>query len=88
MSTTAGVDNPTVPELTEQNPLCREVNRGLMVSFINADLINRCNLDVRTSIVLYDADGDFLYALAAMPDDATMTALHERAGVAYWSKGV
>ena len=77
-----------VSELTEQSPMCREINRGQMVAFINADLINRCNLDVRTSIVLYDADRDVRYAVAEMPDETVMAALHERAGIAYWSKGV
>lgn len=77
-----------VTELSNQNPMNREINRGLMVAFINADLLNRSHLDVRTSIVLYDGDGDFRYALAEMPDEALMASLQERAGIAYWSKGV
>lgn len=88
MSTVVEVENPDVCELVEQDPMRRRINREQMVAFINADLINRCNLDVRRSIVLYNADRNFRYAVAEMPDDTTMAALHERAGIAYWSKGV
>lgn len=77
-----------IPERPKQNPMERKINEGLMVAFINADLVNRANLDVRKSIVLYDADGDFRYALSEMPDDSIMSRLKEEAGIAYWSKGI
>lgn len=76
-----------VTELTKQNPMQREMNKGLMVAFINADLFTRHALDVRTSVVLYDADGDFRYAVSDMPDETTMDALQD-AGIAFWSKGI
>ncbi|MET3959854.1 hypothetical protein ABIE52_006789 [Rhodococcus sp. OAS809] len=77
-----------VTELTTQNPMHREMNKGLMVAFINADLLERAALDVRTSIVLYDADGDFLYAVPELPDEKLMASLEARAGVTFWSKGI
>ncbi|OUS97435.1 hypothetical protein [Rhodococcus sp. NCIMB 12038] len=77
-----------IPELPKQNPMQRKINKGLMVAFINADLLNRANLDVRKSIVLYDADGDFRYALSEMPDETILAKLKTEASVAYWSKGI
>jgi len=66
----------------------RQANRGLMVAFINADLFNRAHLDVRRSVVLYDADGLFEYAMPALPDADTQRALVERTNVRAYSIGV
>lgn len=74
-------------DLSEVSPMQREVNKGLMVAWINADLINRAQHDVRKSIVLYDADKDFVYAVDKVPDDATFQRLH-KAGVRFYSTGV
>jgi hypothetical protein len=65
----------------------REANRGLMVAFINADLLNRASLDVRHSIVLLDADGMFEYALPELPDDDTLARLFEQTRVRFWQRG-
>jgi hypothetical protein len=43
--------------------LRQTLNRGVMVAWINADLANRADCDVRKSIVLYDADRVFVMAL-------------------------
>lgn len=77
-----------VTELTTQDPMRRVINKESMVAFINADLLNRANLDVRKSIVLYGADGDFLYAVPEMPEETLMDNLQAHAGVTYWSKGI
>lgn len=77
-----------IPQLPAQNPMHRELNEGLMIAFINADLLNRAGLDVRKAIVLYDKDGDFRYALPEMPDETIQSRLMTEAGIAYWSKGV
>jgi hypothetical protein len=58
--------------------LRRDTNRHLMVRWINADLVNRAANDVRKSTVFYDAQGDFLYALA--PD--TWASITRRGEVA------
>jgi hypothetical protein len=80
----------TVIELPKdmRDPMRREVNKGLMVRFINADLIERCNLDVRKSFVLYDADGLFDYAIDHMPSDEKLQRLYDHTNVRYWSKGI
>lgn len=51
----------TVTEIkvSDLSPLQREVNKSLMVAWINADLLNRASCDVRKSVVLYDADTRF-----------------------------
>lgn len=80
-------------------PLRKQLNRGLLVQWINRDLINRAGCDVRKSIVLYDADMTFVMAmpadmtpavferrLADMPK--TVTAMRDRLGIRYWSKGL
>ena len=71
------------------------LNRGVMVAWINADLMNRADCDVRRSVVLYDADRVFVMALGVsvtpdifrdrMPLVADSMA---RAGVRYWSVGI
>jgi hypothetical protein len=71
------------------------LNRGVMVQWINADLFNRADCDVRKSIVLYDVDRVFVMALSTSVTPAlfrerldlvvdSMTA----AGIRYYSVGV
>lgn len=83
-------------QLTETNPIARQVNQGLMVRWINGRLIERAGHDVRTSIVLYDADKLFTTCL---PDDwaygedlnnlpqEVEERLHD-ADIHFWSKGI
>jgi hypothetical protein len=80
----------TVIELPEhlRHAMRREANEGLMVLFINADLLNRCNLDVRTSVVLYDDAGLFEYAMNTMPDAALLQRLWDETPIRYWSRGI
>lgn len=79
-------------------PLRKQLNRGVMVQWINADLIDRAGCDIRKSIVLYDADYSFVMAL---PADVTPEVFTERLatlpntvaamgriGIRYWSKGL
>lgn len=73
-----------VDELPE---LQREVNRGLMKHFINADLLNRAALDIRRSIVFYDESKTFTYAAESLPDAATLQRLGESTSVRFWSRG-
>jgi len=70
------------------DPLRQQANHALMVQFINRDLVKRANLDVTKSIVLYDADGMFEYALPELPNQQAMRELYARTKVRYWSKGV
>ncbi len=72
-----------------------ELNRGVMVAWINADLLNRADCDVRKSIVLYDADRVFVMALGvSVTPDIFRDRAHlvadsmARAGVRYWSVGI
>lgn len=80
-------------------PLRKHLNRGVMVAWINRDLINRAGCDVRRSIVLYDAEMAFVMALPAEITPAiweqrmaelprTVTAMRDRLGIRYWSKGL
>lgn len=72
-----------------------QINRGLMVAWINHDLINRADCDIRKSVVLYDADRVFVMAFstAVTPDIFAdrvhlVTASMSAMGVRYWSVGV
>lgn len=78
--------------------LRQHLNRGLMVDWINRDLVNRADCDVRKSVVFYDADRVFVMALgvsvtpaifrariAAMPN---VLASMARMGIRYYSIGV
>lgn len=68
--------------------LQRQGNKALMVSWINADLLERAGHDVRTSIVLYDGDYCFVYAVATLPDEFMLAQLRSMTSVRYWSKEV
>lgn len=70
-----------------RTPQLRQINKGLMVWYINADLYNRGDLDVRRSTVLYDEDGLFTAATNAVPTDEILQALYER-GIRYYSRGI
>lgn len=71
-----------------RDPMRRIANRGLMVRFINADLIARASLDVRRSVVLYDADGLFEYAVDTLPAASIQASLIERTAVRHYSIGI
>lgn len=70
------------------DPLHRKANEALMVAWINRDLRERMGHDVRKSVVLYDADRCFMYALAELPDEYMLRNLREMTNVRYWSKGI
>ena len=85
--TAAAAQRPA--EVTATSPMARTINKGLMVAWINADLLNRADCDVRSSLVIYDADGDFLYAFPPCfkPTDKAWSAMWI-AGARTWSKGI
>lgn len=90
-------DPDTIVELPKQDgPLAkvqRDYNRFAMVQWINADLLSRAHHDVDKSIVLYDADGDFLLAIT-LPDGQAELTIEQRqtirlnTPVRFYSKGL
>ena len=72
----------------ELSPLHRKANESLMVAWINAKLLERMQHDVRKSVVLYDKDRCFVYALAELPNDHMMRQLRELTEVRFYSKGI
>lgn len=73
------------------------LNKGLMVHWINADLMSRAGHDVRKSIVFYDDAQTFETALTQAEWDALSKAgvretflerLYAATPVRFWSKGV
>jgi hypothetical protein len=75
-------------EVTDTGAFSRQLNQGLMVAWINADLLNRASHDVRKSIVLYDVDGDFTYAAGSKLVVEGMWPELWAAGVRSWSRGI
>jgi hypothetical protein len=76
-------------KIESTDPMRRQMNRGLMVTWINHALTTRSHLDVQKSIVIYDDDGLFLTACTQETWDAEGTA--ERAwglGGRTWSTGI
>ena len=76
-------------------PLITKLAKGVMVQWINDDLINRAGCDVRRSIVLWTADRHFVMALPASLTEAdfldrvgTVQAKLNQIGVRYYSKGI
>ena len=84
---TAAAQWPT--EVTATNPMARTINKGLMVAWVNADLLNRSDCDVRSSLVIYNAEGDFLFAFPPCfkPTDQAWSAMWS-VGARTWSKGI
>lgn len=80
----------TVVQLPDKlrDPMTKAANHGLMVAFINADLVNRAHLDVRKSVVLYDDAGVFEYAVAELPSPELLQRLYDQTAIRYWSKGL
>lgn len=72
------------------DPMVREINKGLMVQWINADLIGRAGYDVRKSMVYLDEDFMFITAVPSGLElsDGQVKVIHDRFGVRYISKGV
>jgi len=68
--------------------MVRKMNKGLMVQFINRDLLNRAALDVRKSVVLYDENGLFEYALEELPSDNVQRNLLTKTNIRSYSIGV
>ena len=79
-------DHPTKPE--KPGPDGARCEEKLMVAFINADLPSRVGLDARKSIVLYDRNFIFNYALDGLPNERILRTLYHQTPVRYWSKGV
>jgi hypothetical protein len=79
-----------ITQLNPRNlgPTVRAANERLMVAFIQADLPRRVGLDTRRSVVLYDGNFLFNYALDAWRNERTLRELYHRTPVRYWSKGV
>lgn len=80
-------DTVTEIAVTELSELQRQVNQDLMVAFINRELVERASLDVRDSIVFYDADKDFAYAAESLPDEETLQRLAATTKIRFWSRG-
>ncbi len=79
-----------ITQLNPRNlgPTVRAANEKLMAAFIQADLPRRVGLDTRRSVVLYDGNFLFNYALDALPHERALRALYHRTPVRYWAKGV
>ncbi len=80
-------DTVTEIAVTDLSAMQREVNQGLMVAFINRELVDRASLDVRDAIVFYDADKDFAFAAESLPDEETLQRLAETTKIRFWSRG-
>lgn len=78
----------TVQQITATDPLLRSINQGLMVSWINADLLNRAHHDIRKSVVFYDEDKMFVTAIPCDPTDDLLSRLFNQTNIRYFSKGI
>lgn len=89
---------------TDLSPMVRTVNKGALVSWINADLYNRANHDVRKSIVFLDeglvlmlelgpvaaVDPALWDQLLAKPDAEKQVTIDAlyQAGARFWVRGL
>jgi hypothetical protein len=69
-------------------PAVREANERRMAAFIGLALRERVGLDKRKSVVLYDQNFVFNFALDELPNERVLRALYDRTPVRYWSRGV
>lgn len=77
-----------IAKIDDHSPFRQQVNRDLMVAWINADLVNRAWGDVRTSNVFYDGAKVFITALPRGCASPQILAKLYEVGVRYWSQGV
>jgi len=83
MDTVKRVDPKDIP------PFTRNANKGLMIQWINRDLVNRAKCDIHTSYVFYDKD--YLFAnlvLTLELSELGLRQLFEHTNIRYYSKGV
>jgi hypothetical protein len=69
-------------------PTVRATNERLMMAFVQADPPSRVGLDTWKSIVLYDRNFLFIYALDRLPNERTLRKLYHQTPVRYYSKGI
>lgn len=77
-----------IQRITKTSPMQRALNKGLMIAWINNDLVNNCHCDVRTSFCYYDADEDFVFATENELSDKGKAQLLKHTRVRFWSKGI
>ena len=80
-----------IEEIKSTNPMQKEMNKQLMIRFINNNLLTGgASLDVRKSHVYYDEDKDFVYALNGELADWEVELLTNSglAPIKFWSKGI
>jgi hypothetical protein len=79
-----------ITQLNPRNlgPAVRTTNERLMMAFVQADLPSRVGLDARRSIILYDRNFRFNYALEGLPSERMLRKLYHETPVRYWSTGV
>jgi len=98
MSEITRISNKDIAGVSFYAPLIKSLNKGLMVQWINAALIERAGCDIRKSVVMLDGDYTFVMALPASITPAefqsrldaqpnTVAAMH-RIGIRYWSHGL
>jgi hypothetical protein len=75
-------------QLNPKNLPPMERNKGLMTAFISAHLPGRVGLNTRRSVVLYDGNFCFNYALEQLPGERMLRRLYKQTPVRYWSKGI
>lgn len=80
-----------IEEIFSTNPMQKNMNKELMIRFINNNLLTGgASLDVRKSHVYYDADKDFVYAVNGPLADFEIDFLTNSglAPIKFWSKGI
>ena len=78
--------NNSLEEIKQTNPMQREMNKGLMVAWINKYQAYHC--DVRKSYCYYDADKDFVIAGSIELGGPGAEHAFEVLKIKYWSKGI
>ena len=80
-----------IEEIFSTNPMQKNMNKELMIRFINNNLLTGgASLDVRKSHVYYDEDKDFVYAINGPLADFEIDFLTNSglAPIKFWSKGI
>jgi hypothetical protein len=80
------IPETSLEEITETNPMQKEMNKGLMVMWINK--MGAYHNDVRKSFVYYDADKDFVSASTIPLGGPGAENAFKILGIKYWSKGI
>lgn len=78
----------TLELIAETSPMLKMYNKQLFIDWINRNLYDRANYDIKKSWFYYNGDMEFVMALNHKLSEEGKKALFDASTVRFYSKGV